>query len=117
MPITHLTRIPTTFLTSAMASRHHNRWYRNGKVVFSLGVVMAVGLMAMVTTACSALPDSFKTERQIANEIVECQLEQGDGLGITFLGGKDSVAELYAQSATKEQLIRERDKECGTGDD
>ena len=69
--------------------------------------------IALASTACSALPDSAKSERQIANEIVECQLEQGGGLGIAFMGGKESVADLYAQSATKEQLIQERDKECG----
>ena len=74
----------------------------------------AIALASIV--ACSALPDSVKSERQIANEIVECQLEQGGGLGITFMGGKDSVADLYAQSATKEQLIQERDKECGEED-
>ena len=39
-----------------------------GKVVFAAGVVVAVGLIALTSVACSALPDSAKSEQNSATE-------------------------------------------------
>ena len=64
------------------------------------------------SVACSALPDQAKTDRQIADEIVKCMMENGDQFGIAFMGGKDDVAAFLEQSSTREQLIKARDEEC-----
>ena len=58
------------------------------------------------------MPDQAKTDRQIADEVVECMLEKGEGFGIAFMGGKDGVAEFLEQSSTRQQLITARDEEC-----
>ena len=61
-----------------------------------ISLMWMTAIALTLATACSDLPDSVKSERQIANEIVECQLEQGGGLGIAFMGGKESVADCHA---------------------
>ena len=87
-----------------------------GKGIFVVGVVAAVGLLVLATMACSALPDSAKTERQIATEAVEC-LQAGNvgKFAVDLLGGKDAVIAEAVRESTKDQLIQERDKACGEG--
>ena len=77
-------------------------------------LILAVSL-AVILASCSSLPAQVKTDRQIAKEIVDCMLRADPeaGVGIAFMGGKDSVAETMEQSATREQLVAERNKECG----
>ena len=75
-------------------------------------VLAATTFLVVLLMACSGLPNQAKTDRQIAEEMVECMLENGDGLVISFMGGKDAAAEMAEQSSTREQLIAARDKEC-----
>ena len=74
--------------------------------------VLILIAILVCSAACSALPDQAKTDRQIADEVVECMLEKGEGFGIAFMGGKDGVAEFLEQSSTRQQLITARDEEC-----
>ena len=79
-------------------------------------IVRVLILIAILvcSAGCSALPDQTKTDRQMADEIVECMMEKGDGFGIAFMGGKDGVAEFLEQSSTRQQLITAREEECQT---
>ena len=104
-------------LSLIVAGISYNHGGKPGKAVFGLGVVAAVGLIVLLTTACNALPDSAKSERQIATEAVEClQAGIGGEFAVYLLGGKDAVVEEAVRESTKEQLIQERYKACGEGE-
>ncbi len=74
------------------------------------------GLIGLALLGCSALPDDAKTDRMIAEELYECQLENDPnfGTGAMLLGAsKSAILTLYVDFSTRDQLIAERDKECG----
>ena len=103
-------------LSLIVAGISYNHGGKPGKAVFGMGVVVAVGLIALASMACSALPDSAKSERQIATEAVEClQAGFGGEFAVDLLGGKDAVIEEALRESTKEQLLQERDKACREG--
>jgi hypothetical protein len=59
--------------------------------------------------------DAIKSEEQIAKEAVECTLESGNEAArdvVRAFGGVDRAAEEMASTMTKEEIIRERDREC-----
>ena len=108
-----MTGITLALVIAALAYRHGSL---KGKGVFGLGVITAVGLLVLAAVACSALPDSVKSERQIATEAVECLQAGYEGFVVDLLGGKDALIAEAVRESTKEQLIRERDQVCGKGD-
>ncbi len=78
-----------------------------GKGVFVVGVITAVLVLVLAATACSALPDSAKSDRQLAEEAVACL---GSGYGETTVV---SAMQIY----DREQLISYRDSNCEESDD
>ena len=87
-----------------------------GKAMFAVGVVAAVGLIALASISCSALPDSAKSERQIADEAATClQAGYGEEFAFLFPNGKDGIAGTLVQTSSREQLVTYRDQKCGKG--
>ena len=87
-----------------------------GKAVFAVGVVAALGLIVLVSTACDVLPDSAKSERQIAGEAAAClQAGYGEEFAVLFPNGKDGIADTLVQTSSREQLVTYRDQKCGKG--
>ena len=87
-----------------------------GKGVFGPGVIMAVGLLALASVACSQLPDSLKADRQVADEAAAClQAGYGEEFAVLFPNGKDGIADTLVQTSSREQLVTYRDQKCGKG--
>ena len=92
--------------------------YRVGQVKGRalLGVTTAAGFIVLASVTCSALPDSAKSERQIADEAAAClQAGYGEEFAILFPNGKDGIADTLVQTSSREQLVTYRDQKCGKG--
>lgn len=84
------------------------------RIKIALAHTIIIPLAILLTAGCSVLPDSLKSDRQIAGQLVDCQIRNDPefGAGLFLLGGKDEYVDLLSAGATKEELIAERDREC-----
>ncbi len=82
----------------------------------NIHILMLTTTLLLLLAACTALPGFAKTDLQVAEETVECMMQNDPdiGLGIAFMSGKDAYARLLEQTQTRDQLIAERDEACNT---
>ena len=76
-------------------------------------IALMLLLMSLAVSFLSC--DAIKSEEQIAKEAVECTLESGNEAArdvVRAFGGVDKTAEEMASTMTKEEIIRERNREC-----